>query len=81
MEKWNVIGYRKVDFKDGHGNNVQGYTLYLSRPASSSSTTGLEAQKMFISCQYVDYIPKENEMVNISFNRYGKVESVTPCEV
>lgn len=80
MEKWKVVGYRKVNFTDPQGRTVNGYNLFLARPGSSPSIVGLETQKIFISCQYVDYDPVENQLVYISFNRYGKVVSVDPCE-
>lgn len=76
MEKWKVVGWRNVDFTDPHGRHVSGYTLFLARPATSPDVIGLEVQKLFISKQYVNYEPVENHMIGISFNRYGKVQSI-----
>ena len=81
MEKWKVVGYRKVEFTDPQGRHVSGYSLFLARPAQNVDVVGLEVQKIFISSEYVDYTPVENQLINIAFNRYGKVASVTPCEV
>lgn len=81
MEKWKIVGFRKVQFTDPQGRNVSGFSLFLARPAQSPDVVGLETQKIFISSAYVDYNPVENQLVNIAFNRYGKVASVTPCEV
>ena len=78
MEKWKVVGYRSVDFKDERGNQVTGYKLYLARQPENSNVFGLETHSLFISKAYVDYVPKENEMVVISYNRYGKVASIAP---
>lgn len=79
MEKWKIVGYRKVQFTDPQGRNVNGYSLFLARPAQHPDVVGLETQKIFISSN-VDYTPQENQLVNIAFNRYGKVASVTPCD-
>lgn len=81
MEKWKVVGFRKVQFTDPQGRNVSGFSLFLARPAQNPDVVGLEVQRIFISSQYVDYTPKENQLVNILYNRYGKVASVTPIEV
>lgn len=80
MEKWKVVGYRSVDFKDDRGNQVTGYKLYLARQPESNNVFGLETHSLFISKAHVDYVPKENQMVSISYNRYGKVASIVPCE-
>lgn len=80
MEKWKVVGYRKVDFKDDQGRQVTGSKLYLARQPDNSNIVGLETQSLFISRAYVDYVPQENETVMISYNRYGKVASIVPCD-
>ena len=76
MEKWKVVGWRNVDFKDPQGRHVSGYSLFLARPAQDDKVVGLEVQKIFISKQYVQYEPVENQMIGINFNRYGKVQSI-----
>ena len=80
MEKWYVIGYRKVHFTDPQGRLVDGYNLYLSRPAESKDSVGSEVQKIFIGSSYVDYVPVLDQKVSILFNRYGKVSSVFVVE-
>lgn len=80
MEKWKVVGYRKVEFTDPQGRHVSGFSLFLARNATSPDIVGLEVQKIFISSQYVDYKPTENQFVSIAFNRYGKVASIVPQE-
>ena len=80
MEKWKIVGYRKVNFTDPQGRTVNGYSLFLARPAQSPDVIGLEVQKIFISSAYVNYTPQENQIVSIAFNRYGKVSSIVPQE-
>lgn len=79
MEKWKVVGYRAVDFTDNQNRQVSGYKLYLARQPENKSIFGLETSTLFISKAVCDYVPKENEMVMVAYNRYGKVASVTPC--
>lgn len=76
MEKWKVVGYRKVDFKDQDGRSVKGYTLFLARNTEDSSITGLEVQKIFISSERVAYAPAENDYIGLSYNRYGKIQDI-----
>lgn len=77
MEKWKVVGYRSVNFKDQNSRKqVTGYSLFLARNPESPDITGLEVQKLFISKEYVSYSPVENQMIGINFNRYGKVQSI-----
>lgn len=77
MEKWKVVGWRDVDFKDQRtGNQVTGISLFLAREPEDKKVHGLEVQKLFISDEYVDYDPVENQMIGINFNRYGKVQSI-----
>lgn len=79
MEKWKVIGFKKVSFKDKEGIFVNGYSLFVARePLANSNIVGLEAMKIFINSQYVDYNPVEGQMVYINYNRYGRIESISP---
>lgn len=81
MEKWKIVGYRIVNFKAEDGKMVDGYNLYLAREPQTTAIVGLEVCKLFVSKAYCDYVPQENQMVTITYNRYGKVASVVPCEV
>lgn len=76
MEKWKVVGFRKVDFKDQEGRPVKGYTLFLARQSDDQNIVGLEVQKIFISSDRVPYTPVENETIGISYNRYGKIQDI-----
>lgn len=77
MEKWKVVGWRDVDFKDQQsGKQVTGITLFLAREPEDKKIHGLEVQKIFVSSEYVNYKPVENQMIGINYNRYGKVSSI-----
>lgn len=79
MEKWNVAGFRNVNFKDQEGRAVKGYTLFLGRDAESPDIVGMEVQKVFISSDRVQYSPVLDECIGISYNRYGKIQDITVC--
>ena len=76
MEKWKVVGFRNVNFKDQDGRSVKGYTLFLARKAESPDIVGLECQKLFISSDRIPYCPAENDYIGITYNRYGKVQDI-----
>lgn len=76
MEIWKVVGYRLVNFTDDNGRAVKGTSLFLAREPVNKNIVGLEVSKLFVGAS-IDYVPKENEMVEIAFNRYGKVTSVS----
>lgn len=77
MEKWKVVGYRRCDFESRDNSQIKGYTLFLAREPENQHIVGLEVLKLFIG-DSVGYSPRENEVVFITFNRYGRVASVTP---
>ena len=80
MEKWNVVGYREVNFKDQRTNrDVIGFTLFLERQPETDKIRGVECLKIFISGDYVDYEPVGGEQIGIRFTRYGKVQSIEVC--
>ncbi len=80
MEKWKIVGYRKVDFPAKDGGQVRGYNLYLAREPENRNIFGLETHSLFIS-EKIGYVPVENDMVTIGFNRYGKVSYIAPVVV
>lgn len=80
MEQWDVVGYRKVNFKDEKsGQQVEGYTLYLQRSPVDKEIEGLECCKIFISSRYVAYEPVVGDRIQLIYNRYGKIGSVQTC--
>lgn len=77
MEKWKVVGWRDVDFKDqSSGKQVTGTTLFLYGESDDPKVHGFVTQKLFISKEYVKYDPVLNQQIGINFNRYGKVQSI-----
>lgn len=75
MEKWYVIGFRKVNFNDPSGSNVSGYSLFLSR-SGVDGVTGDECQKVFMSDRKITYRPELGDTVQLIYNRFGKLADV-----
>lgn len=80
MEIWDVIGVRKVSFKDQKTDQqVEGFTLYLQRVPVDKDIDGMECAKQFISSRYVDYTPVVGDRIQLVYNRYGKIGSIQTC--
>ena len=76
MEQWKVIGYQDVDFKAPDGNQVSGIRLFLTAPADPKKNGyGEICNSQFLSDR-IDYAPVIGDTIQLSFNRYGKVQSV-----
>lgn len=76
MEKWKIVGYKRCDFESRDKQQIKGWTLYLAREPVSKGLVGLEVVKIFIG-DALGYTPVENETVFISYNRYGRVASIS----
>lgn len=77
MEQWELVGYRRVSFKDDKTNKqISGYTLFLERVPTDDNIEGMEAAKQFISSEYVKYSPTVGDTIQIVYNRYGKIGSI-----
>ena len=80
MYKCKVIGFQKIDFKDQKtGNQVQGYSLFVTSAPDNDKIVGTKCEKIFIASQYVDYVPALGDDIMILYNRYGKVSSIQTC--
>lgn len=76
MEKWEVIGYRPVDFTDNSGKRVVGCKLYLARPAESDKAVGKETISVFFNGDQIKYSPVLGEEITLCWNRYGKLSDI-----
>lgn len=76
-EKWLVVGFRSVNFKDKQtGNPVNGFSLYLQRDPLDDRVQGQEVDKIFISSEYVRYSPELGDEIVLIYNKYGKISSI-----
>lgn len=75
-----VIGIRHVDFTAADGKQVSGYTVFCSYPIARNGQ-GFGVEKIFLSdnkLANIGYFPELDDEINVSYNRWGKVESVSP---
>lgn len=79
---YTVVGFKDVDFKDkSSGASVQGVTVYVTfEEEIDKKLNGLMCDKIFIPlskfksvCENV----KVGSILDISYNRFGKVGNVT----
>lgn len=78
MEKWNVLGYKHIEFDTADGKHIVGTNLYLCR--DRDGVIGSECCKVFVTPAKIDCEEKDIPIggsASITFNRYGKPESVS----
>lgn len=72
---YNVIGIRKVDFKDRQsGAVISGHSIFCT--CKNEHVTGLEGKKFFVPARIDLSWLKIGQDVEIVFNEYGKVNDV-----
>lgn len=75
-----VIGIRKVEFDAQDGKHISGVSLFCSYPITKNGE-GVGVDKIFLSDNKLGqcgYYPELGDEINVQYNRYGKVDSVTP---
>lgn len=74
-----VVGFRNVAFTDQRsGSQITGTTIYVTRKADG--VNGVEGKKYFIKNSIDLKWLRVGATVNIFFNEYGKVDSITECK-
>lgn len=72
--KARLIGYSKLDFQSGSGEQIKGYSLYISYP--QDNVIGERTDKVFVREEIEIPKVKVGDMLNLSFNVRGKLESI-----
>ena len=78
MENWYVVGYQHVEFDTKDGKHIVGTNLFLCR--ERPNVVGSECCRLFVSSDKLGREEKDIPItgdVAISFNRYGKPDSLT----
>lgn len=78
-ESWTIISHRDLDFSDDKGNQVKGVQLFMCRPCNDRGWHGVEVSKFFIrdgSEVLAKPLPKPGTIVQIGFNRFGKISYI-----
>lgn len=70
-----LVGFQAKKFTFEDGNTVEGY--YLHTEEQLNGVTGTAVDRTFVSQKKLaDYIPKIGDEIQISYNKYGKPQSV-----
>lgn len=75
---YNVVGYRKVDFTGKDGQQVKGTSLFCSTNITENGS-GIATEKFWLTPKLLDdtgYTPAVGDEIDISFNKYGKVDFI-----
>lgn len=84
-----IIGYRRVSFKANDGNQVNGYTLFVTEPFSTDEKDcgGVKSDKIFVKVELFENLMKDyskrnlspiNQEIQVFYNKYGKAEQIIP---
>lgn len=79
MSVFEVVGYRRSSFKPQDSNDtITGTTLYLQQEVSG--VVGFACERIFVSEKKMGtYVPALGDRVTVSYNRWGKVDSIEVC--
>lgn len=81
MEVMTIVGFRDMSFKGNDGSQVNGRQFFFTM--ADPYVTGLTAGKFFLSAaalETVGYIPKPGDVVEVFYNRFGKVSQIRPAQ-
>lgn len=80
---YEVLAWRNVDFTDEKtGKNVRGISLYARTDSMEGGWNGKAVDKFFIpsdSPLLIGYQPAHDQLIEVGFNRYGKINSIKVC--
>lgn len=80
MVEFKVLTVRDVNFTDGTGKTVEGLQLWVSCPSDAPGWRGIEIAKIWIPSDsiFVNTVDalKPDQVLDISFNRFGKPSSI-----
>ena len=69
-----VIGYRRADFKADDGQQIEGWTIYLTE--QRQGVEGLATERIFLSTRKSAYHPQLGHQLQLYYKNYGKFEHV-----
>ena len=76
-----IIGIAKTQFTGADGNIVSGLTVYTTEPLDTSKgSKGCKGDKFFLSqnkLKSLDFEPDIGQSINVLYNKYGKVQTIT----
>ena len=74
-----IVGYKKKAFTAPDGANISGYDLHVM--GLENGVTGNYVERMFCSERKLNgYLPTLGDVVEISYNRFGKIDTIKKSE-
>ena len=75
----NIVGVRRNDFKPKEGDQIVGYSVYVTH--TDDTVEGLVAERFFFSDRKLQndvggWVPKVGQSFHMSFNRYGRPDEI-----
>lgn len=75
-----IVGYKKKAFTAPDGANISGYDLHVT--GMESGVTGNFVERMFCSERKLGgYTPNLGDIIDIAYNRFGKIDTIRKAEV
>lgn len=74
-----VVGYRRVDFVGNDGKQIAGYSVFCAENIKPDFGAGCAVDKIFLSDRrlaQMGYMPCIDDELQVSYNKYGKLDSV-----
>ncbi len=71
-----TVGFQPINFTNANGEQIQGTNLFVA--FKDDNVQGLRTEKFFVKSEIA--LPEQtkvNDILEISFNHKGKIESIT----
>ncbi len=75
-----IIGIKPTQFKGNSGEEISGKNIYVTYPLEKGE--GVGAERIFLTDAKLNewtYKPKVGDEVNVSYNRYGRCDGMSPA--
>lgn len=79
MYKYLVLGIAESQFTTKDGKVIHGYNVYVG--SEDAKCDGMRTDRLFVvDRKFINGVrPKSNDMIEVYYNRFGKVDSVAVC--
>lgn len=81
LNKYIVVGYKRVDYKKKSGDEVHGCEIYLQAFENDEGVEGIQTEAVYLSDRYAVFNPAVGVVVKKTFNQWGGVEDLIATEV
>lgn len=81
-ENFTCFAVKELDFTNDKGEKIKGRNIFLGQPTKERGWQGMSCEKFYVSADspaYGAYVPKSGEQVIVEFNRYGKIQAISPA--